>query len=88
MSVVGCENGEHFCWLMALVTWPAAELARSLKATPTGNCINLWPGWSNALPSLFKALPEVERTTSAVLVEKNRSGRPRGLIVASPPCAP
>lgn len=75
-------------WLMALVTWSAAKLARSLKATPTGNCINPELGWSNSLPSLFKAFPEFQRTTSAVLVVQNRSERPRGLTKASPPCAP
>lgn len=63
---------------MALVTWPAAELARSLKATPTGNCINLEPGRSNTLPSLFKALPEVERTTSAVLVRAEQEWEASG----------
>lgn len=34
------ENKEDFCCPEALVAWPAAKLARSFKATPTGNCIN------------------------------------------------
>lgn len=74
------ENSDGFCWLMALVTWPAAKLARSLKATPTGNFINPELGWSSSPPSLFKALPDFQRTTSAVLLEKNRSGRPQGWL--------
>lgn len=73
------KKEEDFCCLTALVTLPAATLARSLKATPTGNCINPKLRCSNSLPSSLKALPEFYRTTSAVLSEENRSRRPQGL---------
>lgn len=61
------------------VTWPLAKLARSLKATPTGNGINPQLGWSNSLLSLFR----VWTTTSAILTEKNKGVRPQGLTEAS-----
>lgn len=45
---VKMEN--DLCWLMVLLTFgPAAKPARSPKATPTGNCINLELSRSNSL---------------------------------------
>ena len=83
-----CDNGKNICWLMVLLTWPAAKLARSLKATPTGNCINPELGWSNSLLSLFKALPNFSADHLSCPGREEQEWEASGPTETSHPCAP